>query len=400
MPRSPEKSTSETVPPAFQNRDRRETVLRSFGAAGPETEELLAYNESAFDVSASFSHPLRDEAFVETWRGYAEEARETGAFTCLRDKLMQFQFPIREGISETDAYRKATRRGEWPNRDDGGEGLVLDAPDLLSIQIHATPAGCIPLLMTENRSDFETLIQAILHRGEPNSVPSSMGACMVAGYNNWDRIRTYRAQWTLRTGAQSEAAWSEEFRRLIPQKERYQDKFIILSDGPYSGVPAAALGLSDAAWRRFSFVIRREHECAHYTTRRAFSSMQSNAFDELIADFIGITAAAGTFRADWFLTFMGLENFPAYRSGGRLENYRGDPPLSNGAFGVLQALVVAAAHHLEAFSAANPETITDKQNALAVLAQFTLEELAYNDAVDRLQETLANTARVATAEET
>ena len=38
--------------------------------------------------------------------------------------------------------------------------------------------------------------------------------------------------------------------RIVPYRELYQDRFILLSDGPYSAVPAADLGLDDAEWRR------------------------------------------------------------------------------------------------------------------------------------------------------
>lgn len=44
--------------------------------------------------------------------------------------------------------------------------------------------------------------------------------------------------------------------------------------------------------------------------------------DELIADYAGIVAAWGRYRADWFLRFVGLEDYPRYREGGRLQNYR------------------------------------------------------------------------------
>ena len=88
-------------------------------------------------------------------------------------------------------------------------------------------------------------------------------------------------------------------------------------------MPAADLGLAEAEWREMSLVIRREHECAHYFTRRLFGSMRNNLLDELIADYAGLVAATGRFRADWFLRFIGLEEFPRYRPGGRLDLYRG-----------------------------------------------------------------------------
>jgi hypothetical protein len=98
---------------------------------------------------------------------------------------------------------------------------------------------------------------------------------------------------------------------------------------------------------------------------------------------VGIVAAAGRYRADWFLRFCGLEGEDGCRAGGRLWNYRGDPPLSDAAFAVLQRLVRAAAHRLEAADAAlGPAFHTPEGRArvLLALASFTLEEIAAGDA--------------------
>ena len=56
----------------------------------------------------------------------------------------------------------------------------------------------------------------------------SMGASMVTGYNNWDRIFAYKKQWeTVNPENSAEEYWKEEFRRIILQKELYQYCFII-----------------------------------------------------------------------------------------------------------------------------------------------------------------------------
>jgi hypothetical protein len=134
-----------------------------------------------------------------------------------------------------------------------------------------------------------------------------------------------------------------------------------------------------------SLVIRREHECAHYFTRRLFGSMRNNLLDELIADYAGITAAAGRFRADWCLRFLGA----------RLEIYRGNPPLSAGAFQILPALLKAAAENLERFAEGFPEGdgIEEKAARITALASLRLEDLAGPDAADRLSRAM-DAARV------
>lgn len=125
----------------------------------------------------------------------------------------------------------------------------------------------------------------------------------------------------------------------------------------------------------------------HYFTRRVFGSMKNRLLDELIADYAGIVRATGRFRADWALNFLGLEAHPDYRSGGRLEQYRGGPPLSDGAFRVLQHLVKRAVENLEAWSAAGDDATRPDGHIRTIVAMTTLtvEELAAPDAVQHLR---------------
>ena len=377
------------------DRQFRTGVLSSFGAGEPEIDELIAYNQNAFDHSKlkyEMKFPLPDEPFVSAWENYADESGKKGVFEVLKSKLVQLRFPIQDGISKTENYCSAARRGV--SADDMAEaaGLTLRQPGKLKLIIHQSIAGKIPLLITGDRNDFVSLVRALTMKNEPGLVPASMGAAMVAGFNNWDRIREYRKKWEDENpSCSSEEKWKEEFLRLIPQKELYQDKFIILSDGPYSAVPAADMGLTAEEWQNISLSIRREHECAHYFTRRMFSSMRNNLIDELIADYTGIAESNGHYRSDWFLRFVGLESFPDYRDGGRLQNYRGDPPLTDGAFKILQVLVKNASENLERFDAGHSEELrSGKGKALMLmgLTYLTLEELASKDAPLLIQNVL------------
>jgi hypothetical protein len=267
----------------------------------------------------------------------------------------------------------------------------LQQPDQLTLFIHPSLAGAIPILVVNQREDFVALVQALTRRNEPQPVPDSMGACIVTGFNNWDRIRQYRQQWaTAHPTTATESDWAAEWQRLVLQKSLYQDRFIMLSTGPYSAVAAATMGVAESEWQRLSAMIRLEHECTHYLTYRVLGSMRNHLLDELIADYRGIVAATGRYQADWFLRFIGLEAFPHYREGGRLQNYRGQPPLSDGAFQVLGALVQAAARQLERFDHQfRSELRSPQQEALVTIAltQLTLEELA-SEAGDRLLQTV------------
>ncbi|MFL6236558.1 MAG: DUF7005 family protein [Thermoanaerobaculia bacterium] len=374
----------------------RALQLASLGASPREVEELLAYNENAFNLdplSPEVRFPLPDEPFVPFWEAVEREARARGAFAVLREHLPQLRFPVRPGISGTEAYRAATRRGVPPEEIPEATGLAVERPEAIEVVLHESPAGRIPLLIARGRAEFAALIRALTRRNEPDPVPDAQGALMVSGYNNWSRVRELRRRWeALPASERGTATWSEEFQRLQPRRELYQDRFILLSDGPYSAVPAADLGLDDTEWREISLALRRDHECAHYLTRRLFGSMRNNLLDELIADYTGMVGATGRFRADWFLRFVGLEDFPRYRPGGRLDLYRGKPPLSDGAFQVLQALVKQAAENLERFDAGlppGPRSPEETALLIAALASLRLEELAADAAEERLGQAFA-----------
>ncbi|MFB2876316.1 DUF7005 family protein [Floridanema aerugineum] len=364
------------------NLKTRTNVLIDLGASDFEIKELLAYNQNMFDrnnFKFPQTFPPTPEPHVAIWEQYAAEAEIVGAYAVLKQRLVQFQFPILAGISETEEYRAATRKGKSVDGMANATGLILIEPEKLQICIHQSLAGAIPALIAGNRNDFVTLVQALTKRNEPQPIPNSMGACIVSGYNNWNRIHQYQKQWVTQQSKYSDNDWAVEFKRLISCQELYQDKFIILSSGSYSNVAASELGLANDGWEQLSFKIRLEHECTHYFTRRFFGLMRNNLFDELIADYRGIVAALGYYRADWFLHFLGLESFPTYREGGRLQNYKGESSLSKGAFKILQTLVKRSAENIENFDkkySGQLRGLAGQVSVLVALTTLTLEELA------------------------
>ena len=370
-------------------------TLKVYEIGESEIQELLAYNHNVFNQNGlkDLSLPLEPESHVAVWEDYADKANKLGASAALKPHLVQFQFPIASDISKTEAYRGATRKGEPVEDMAIATGLVFSEPEKLQLRIHQTLAGPIPIIIAGNRNDFVTLVQALTKRNEPQPVPDSMGACIVGGYNNWHRISLYKEKWRAQNPQHSsESDWKAEFKRIIPHKELYQDRFILLSPGFYSNVKPAQLGLTESEWQKLSLEIRLEHECTHYLTRRFFGSMRNNLMDELIADYRGIVAAIGYYRADWFLEFLGLESFPVYRQGGRLENYRGEPPLSDRAFKILQTLVKTAAENLEYFDrkyySKGSRNSLEEVSMLIALTSLTLEELASSSAEKFLESTV------------
>lgn len=324
-------------------------VLKTFGARERDMGLLLEYVANPMQPSsmpAGLSLPLEDEPFVETWNKYAQEAEKSGFLQALRNRLMQLDFPVQEDMSQDPEYQAAVKKGQIP--EEPGPGPLFVAPEQLRVFVHESPAGAIGVLLAGERQDFVTLVQALLHKNEPAPVPDSLGAFMVSGYNNWDRIKSYRQQWMEeQNNAGDDFSWMLEFEQLKRKKELYQDRFIILSSGPYSDIPAADLGLEPEVWREKSVSLRLEHECTHYFTRRVFSSMRKNIWDEILGDYMGIRAARGSYSAEWFLKFLGLERHPDYRPGGRFVKYLpGD--ISPEAFKVVQEMTWKAAWNLEA----------------------------------------------------
>lgn len=368
----------------------RRSVLAAAGATDAVAEELLAYNRNRFEPQRFLSLPalpLADEPHLEAWRAYREDAVDRGLWTVLREAIVQLRFPIRAGMSASDTYTAATRRGVIPAEPEDAEGPHVERPDALELVLHPSIAGTVPILIPGERHDFETLAQALTARNEPITVPASMGACMVSGLANWDRIRRYRRAWEAAGEGRDDEAWRAEFRALIGRKELYQDRLIILSRGPYSNVRASDIGEEESAWLEHSLLIRREHECTHYFTLRALGGLQHNLLEELIADYVGLVRGIGRFDAPLALRFLGLEAFPAFRPGGRMANYRGTPPLSDEAFGVLGTLVHAAVLSLDSFHrrcTAGPSLEELARNVIT-LTSLTLEELASPRAVELCQ---------------
>ena len=333
--------------------------------------------------------PLPDEPFVQDWQRYIHDIPRKG-LAALMERLVQLRFPVEAGMSKNPNYQLATKRGLDTLAMPEATGAKLTDPLGLKVYLYQTLAGRIPVMETSNRSDFATLVRAFSHRNEPVEIPTSMGACLIKGYNNWDRVANYKKRWLQNTKTNNpEILWQFEFNKLKAQRELYQDTFLILTNDYYSGVTPDMLSIPEAEWRQLSMIIRREHEATHYFTLRFLGSARNHLLDELIADYMSIVAATGKYRADWFLCFMGLENYPAFRAGGRLTNYLKNVELTEEAFNKIKAHIKDAATNVEIFSDKNAERIYSeegKYQMLLSLAKTNLIQLASPDAENILLE--------------
>lgn len=302
--------------------------------------------------------PLADEPHVAFYRELP--AQGSALVVRLAEAFPQLYFSPAEGLSQTPEWVQAVRRGE-PR--EGRKTPSLQAPEALALHLLPTPAGTLPVLIAGCREDFVRLVQLLAHRGEPVPIPDSMGACLLQGLNNWQRYRALRQQW------EEDPKASPSWEQMLQRKELYQDRLVLASRGPYSGVPVPEGSQREDK----ALVIRLNHEAAHYLTLRVFGKLGHTVLEELVADWYGLQAAYGNYDAELALRFLGLEAFPVIRLSGRLNNYRGMPPLSDEAFQFLGSACCRAANFLSKLGSPQEQ---DKAFPLVSLLQLSLEELA------------------------
>lgn len=376
----------------------RRTRLGQLGATSAVVDELLGYDTRFIDT-AQFADvpplPLGDEPHIAAWQSYAEDAVVVGTVAALAKRFPQLRFPVAQGMSENEPYRAATRKGVFPVGVPEATGVQFENPEGIRLTLRDTIAGRIPIIVAEERTDFELLVQAFTDRNEPNPVPASMGACIVTGLNNWDRVHARKRAWQEANPTLPDSEWSAEFKKMIPEKHLYQDRFIILSSGCYSGVAPEAAGLPADEWKELSIAIRREHESVHYFTHRILGAMRNNLLDETIADYAALVSVFGRYRPDLARHFFGLEDYPVYRPGGRLENYIGQ--LGPEAFGVLQKIVAKAIENLGRFDTRESSRDGGRRplaEIVIAIGSMTLDELAADDIDARVE--MVRAARTAT----
>lgn len=363
---------------------RDDTFLLDAGALPGDLKSLRQYVDNPFHLNAIHPDseiPLEDEPHVTDWRRYHTESMGSDVFSYLQTKLPQLNIPIRPGMASTAAYRRVTRQGGAFRQDDFGGCLSLQVPDELQLLIHEHPAGALPVLATPNREDFLTLLCALGGRSEPKSVSATVNAHLIAGCNNWDRVGRYKETWQRRRDRNPTNDWAVEMRRVVHDKPNlFQDKIVIVTDSLYSGVTASEIAITDAEWRRCSMSLRLEHEFTHYATKRLWGTMRTNLFDELVADFMGMTHAVGSFSRDAFSLFLGLSHWPTAKPNARVYAYQG--ALDDRAFVIAGHLTLSAAAALERLSDSFYEKKTRFIFFLA-LCQLGLVDLARDGAAPR-----------------
>lgn len=368
---------------------QRSAVLQQFGFSGEAAGHIL--QALARDLPPVCPDPARtplgNELFVPDWIACCIEAQRRGPVAALQDMLFELNFPIAAGVGATPEYQSLALAGSASLEDVRKtlttSGPVWSQPDKIRVFMHDCGAGLLPVIHAATHADFSTLLRAIVHRNEPVTVPPSMGSSFINGYCN--RARYLRIREALALGVIAPEARDPQL---------WKDKLLLLTSGPYSGVSAAAMGLEEQEWLARSTSLRIHHEACHYVNRRLFPRLKFGLQDELIADFAGLMETTGSFRADDFLLFMGLERFPDYRAGGRLENYPRELGTTAEGTHAVALMLVKAARHLEAYFSGwdSARYLINKLRVLAALTWLPLEVLAGQEADAALDQILCSPA--------
>ncbi|WP_281635188.1 DUF7005 family protein [Flavobacterium marginilacus] len=340
------------------------------------SEELKTYLLNKFWSKEQSFSPLVDEIDLEYWGGISKRITEgKTVFNELKKSYPQLNFPIEIGIEKTEIYKDIVLRGKTENIN-LPFSLKLNDSKNIAFKVHKSIAGKIPIVTIPNKEDFTTIIQSLLYKNNPKDVPQSMGAVLINGINNRERLTILKNDWL---AANTSENWVEEFScNVLPNKSSYKDKLIILSTKPYSNVTAKQLGLTENLWLSYSISIREEHECTHLYTLKKYGVASNNLHDELIADYIGIIKTIGRYNKSWMLLFMGLENYPKYRKGARLENYISDNKLSQVDFKQLIKLIKIAIENISIFDKIQGKLRSniDQMCRIDTLCETSLQELS------------------------
>ncbi len=337
-------------------------------------EKLEAYLQNKFSSENLKIVVSEENACVEFWKYYLQKTGEPH-FQILKDFYPQLYFPIETEINKTEDYIHAVLKGKDSFKNLPSH-LFLNHAEGISIQLYKDISGTIPVISINDSQDFVVIAQSLLYKNNPMPIPSSMGAFLANGINNWERIHALKKEWIENRPSNS---WNHEFsKNIVPNPELYKDKIIVLSTKPYSNIQSAHLGLSEDEWKAYSYSIRLEHECTHLYTLKRYGRASNNLHDELIADYIGITKTLGKYNKEWMLAFMGLENYPQYREGSRLENYIDRIDISGDRFQDLTAIIRNAIETIAGFDEelGNITSVRDQMARIEALCETDLIDIA------------------------
>ena len=246
------------------------------------------------------------------------------------------QLYIAPAEDAADAYRKATGRGIAPEDKSLAHFNSTARDELREVD---TPAGPVEVVFLADRSDFETFLQIVGHKAQPVPIARTVGAITYRGLADWSRVLAAYQAYKAAGGDD----WAAEFARLAQDPSAFRAEIVVISEGPYSNIPAAETPYDEAEWLDISREIRLHHECAHVVCRRTMPEDIAPVWDEVTADVVGLICATGRYDAALAMRFLGVTAQGS--TGGRLEEYLSEEQLAR--IDEIAAEVAAACARIE-----------------------------------------------------
>lgn len=349
------------------------------------SSKIKAYLFNKFTLDDVYAVSTNDDTDIQFWEDLLNASEKKDIFTLLKECYPQLNFIIEREIDKIELYKNVVLKGKTDSIKFAAYLKLEDAKNI-SLELHQSVAGRIPVLIVPNKEDFVKILQSLIHKNNPVSIPSSIGAVLLNGLNNGKRLDNIKKKWLQNNPL---GDWNTEFsNNIIHNRSLYKDKFIILSTKPYSNVTARQLGLAEDVWTSYSVSIRKEHEFTHLYMLKKYGHVTNNLHDELIADYIGIIKTTWSYNKVWMLTFMGLENYPHYREGARLENYVNESKLSEADFKQLIIITKNAIENIAIFdkNLGKLKSIKDQTRRIDALCEIGLIDLASPNGADLLIE--------------
>ena len=236
----------------------------------------------------------------------------------LREQLPQLALPHPGGDQPDRSYRAATLRGACrPRRSRRPRGCELERPESLELPIHAEPGrphppadrppparvrGPAPGARQEERAGARARLPGRADGRRLQQLGRDSASCAAAGRPS--SPASGERDCHLGRGVRAPPAAAGALPGPLHPAERRPLQ---------RRAGAADLGLARRPGARLSLVIRRDHECAHYLTRRLFGSMRNNLLDELIADYAGLDRRPRPLPRRLVPALRGPGGLPAYR---------------------------------------------------------------------------------------
>ncbi len=180
-----------------------------------------------------------------------------------------------------------------------------------------TPVGAVKVLYLPVRDEFVKMVATLAYKGDCTRIPDSMGAVSFFGIKNWNRIHKVKAE------ILGEEVQVGQFWNLLESQEEEnfcKDVYVIVTKGYYSNLSPSAIDYSEEMWIEKSLTLRIYHELTHVICRKKFSDMIEPIWDEILADYMGIMWAFGSYNVDIAEKCLGIYG-EQYVEGGRLQNY-------------------------------------------------------------------------------